>query len=69
VQGTLAFYGTYKVEGTTLVRHIEASSFPNWTGTDQKLLNTTVIGDELKWTNPAPSGGGGTIVVGWNRAK
>ncbi len=69
VQGTLAFFGTYKVEGTTLTRHIEGSSFPNWTETDQKLSELTLTGDELKWTNPAPSGGGGTVVVVWKRAK
>jgi hypothetical protein len=69
VQGTLAFFGTYKVEGTTLIRHIEASSFPNWTGIDQKLSELTLTGDELKWTNPAASEGGGTVVVVWKRAK
>ncbi len=69
VQGTLAFFGTYSINGTDMTRHIEGSSFPNWTGTEQKLTNLTVTGDELKWTNAAPSGGGGTVVVVWKRAK
>src|SRR5260370_25588732 len=69
VQGTLAFFGTYSINGTDMTRHIEGSSFPNWTGTDQKLTNLTVTRDELNWTNGAPSGGGGTVVVVWKRAK
>jgi len=68
-QGTLAMFGSYSVSGTDLIRHIEASSYPNWTGTDQKLSNLTVSGDELKWTNPAPSSGGSPVLVVWKRAR
>jgi hypothetical protein len=35
VQGAISYYGTYSVNGTDLVFHVEACSFPNWTGTDQ----------------------------------
>ena len=69
VQGSISFFGTYTVSGTDLNRHIEGSSYPNWTGTDQKLSNLTVTGDELKWTNPAPSGGGSPVLMVWKRAK
>ena len=45
-----------------MTRHIGAGLFPNWTGTDQKLGNLSVTGDELKSVNPAPSSGGSPIV-------
>jgi hypothetical protein len=62
VLGTLAYSGTYSVAdgGKTLVFHIEASSYPNSEGTDQKR-SITVTANELRWTNPAPTvAGGGT---------
>ena len=48
VNGTLAFFGTYSVSGTDLNLHIEGSSYPNWTGTDQKRTNIAVNGDEFE---------------------
>jgi Lipocalin-like domain len=57
VQGTLAYSGTYSVSDKTLTFHVEASTFPNAEGADQKRL-ITLTGDELKWTNPAPTVGG-----------
>src|SRR5271166_1931099 len=67
--GSLGFFGTYTVDGTNLTRHVGASSYPNMVGSDQKLANLTLTGDELKWTNPAPPDGGQSIVVLWKRAK
>ena len=70
VQGTLAHVGTYAVnekEGSYNLR-IESSSFPNWSGTDQKRL-FTVSGDELRITNPTPSQGSGTALVVLKRVK
>jgi hypothetical protein len=69
VQGTLALFGTYSVSGADLIFHVEASSYPNWTGTEQKRTNVAISGDELKWTNPAPSAGGPAGVVVWKRVK
>jgi hypothetical protein len=69
IQGSIGFFGTYTVSGTDLIRHIEGSSYPNWTGTDQKLTSLMLTGDELKWTNPAPSGGGSPVLMVWKRAK
>ena len=54
VQGSVAVIGTYTVTGDTektLNLHIEGSTFPNWDGQDQKRP-MTVIGDELKVTQP-----------------
>ena len=60
VQGCLAYSGRYEVSDKTLTFHVEASSFPNAEGVDQKR-SITVTGDELRWTNPAPTvAGGGT---------
>jgi hypothetical protein len=69
VDGTLAFFGTYTVSGTDLSLHLDGSTFPNWNGADQKRTNLTITGDELKYTQPSPSGGGGPAVVVWRRSK
>ena len=68
VQGSIAHFGTYAVEGDdTLVFRIEAGTFPNWDGAEQKR-RFTLTGDRLEYTVPAASGGGTARVV-WTRAK
>jgi hypothetical protein len=67
--GTISYFGTYFVEGSNLILRIEHSSFPNWTGTEQKRTNLSLSGDELKYTNTAPSVGGSPAVLVWRRAK
>jgi Lipocalin-like domain len=57
VQGSLGYSGTYSVSDKTLIFNIEASTYPNAEGTEQKR-SFTLMGDELKWTNPAPTTGG-----------
>jgi len=69
VDGSLAYFGTYVLNGTDMTLRIEGSTFPNWIGTEQKRNNVAVVGDELKYTNPAPSGGGGVAPLVWKRAK
>ena len=75
VEGSLSHLGTYSVSGTDLIFHVEASTFPNWAGTDQKRINLSVTGDERKYTNLAPSGGyqylvpAGAAFVVWRRVK
>jgi len=70
IQGCITYFGTYSVNeadgGVTL--HIERSSFPNWNGTDQKRVVTSLTAQELKYTNPAASVGGGAELV-WKRVK
>jgi len=58
VQGSISLFGTYSLAGNDLLIKIEHSTFPNWSGTDQKRT-ITLTGDEMKWTNPAGSAGGG----------
>jgi len=69
VDGSLTFFGTYSVSGTDLNLRIEGSSYPNWVETNQKRTNVSVSGDELKYTQPAPSVGGPATGVIWKRAK
>ncbi len=69
VEGSLAYYGAYAVSGTDLVLHIESSTFANWNGTDQKRINLSLVGDELKYTQPNPSGGGAPDPLVWKRVK
>jgi hypothetical protein len=64
VHGSIAHFGRYTVNeaNKTITFHIETSTFPNWNGADQKRP-FTLMGDELKWTTPAASGGGSGEVV------
>jgi hypothetical protein len=69
VEGSISYFGTYSVNGTDLTLRVEGSTFPNWIGTDQKRINLSVTGDELKYTNTAPSGGGTATPLVWKRVK
>jgi Lipocalin-like domain len=67
--GSISYFGTYSVSGSDLTLRVEYSSFPNWNGTEQKRTNFALAGDELKYTNTAPSVGGPPAVLVWKRAK
>ena len=69
VQGSIAHFGAYSVDddNKTIVYRIEASTFPNWSGVEQKR-QFTITGDELTYVVPSASvGGTGEIVL--RRAK
>jgi hypothetical protein len=67
VQGSIAHFGTYAVEGgDTLLLRVEASTFPNWTGAEQKRPFTLTEG-KLEYTVPEAAGGGTAQVI-WTRA-
>lgn len=70
VQGMIAFIGTWSVDEAkkTIITNIVASSFPNFIGTTQHRIITTLTADELKYTNPTTSSGASTEAV-WKRAK
>jgi hypothetical protein len=56
IQGSLAYCGTYSISNDTLILKIEASSYPNEEGAEQR--RTFVLnGDELTWKNPTVSTG------------
>jgi Lipocalin-like domain len=70
VQGSIAYFGTYSVNEAdgTFTFHIERCSYPNWIGTNQLRLVTSLTAEELKYTNPSASIGGTAELV-WKRAK
>ena len=44
VHGSIAYYGTYVLDGATLKMLVDASTFSNWTGTDKPVpLTRTAI--------------------------
>jgi hypothetical protein len=74
--GTLAHFGSYAVNDAdkTLTFHIEASSFPNWSGTKQVRKITALTDDLLTYNVAAPSarGAGGDIAqveLVWRKVK
>ncbi len=68
VQGSIAHFGTYAVEdgGKTLVFRVQAGTFPNWDGAEQRRV-LALRGDELTYT--VASSVGGTAQVTLRRAK
>lgn len=66
-QGTITYFGTYSVDEAdrSMVIHVEASSFPNWNGTDQKR-SFEINDGQLKLTVRPPRGG--SVDVVWRRA-
>src|SRR5882762_1160911 len=56
-QGTMTYFGTYTVNEAdrSIDIHIEASSFPNWSGTDQQR-DFSIVGDRLTLTARALGG-------------
>ena len=66
--GTITYFGTYSVSEADLsiVIHIEGSSFPNWSGTEQTRF-VAIAGDELTLTVRPPSGD--VVDVIWRRAR
>ena len=68
VQGSIAHFGRYAVNesDSTITFSIEASTFPNWNGIEQKRP-IRLVGDEVRWTTPASGGGVGEVIL--KRAK
>lgn len=69
VAGSIAYTGTYGVTdgGKTLIFQIEASTYPNAEGAQQKR-SFTITGDELKYTNQMTTTGNQAETV-WKRVK
>ena len=68
VHGSVAHFGTYAVDeaGKALIFRIEASTFPNWTGAEQRRA-FALRGDELTYTSPGSAGAAAQVTV--RRAK
>jgi hypothetical protein len=70
VQGSIGIFGTYSVADKVLTLKVEGSTFPAFDGTEQKRVNVSFTGDELKWTIPQPSGSTGVVTEqAFRRAK
>ena len=68
VLGGIALFGTYMVTADKVITFkVEGSTYPNWTGTEQKRAVTAFKADEFKWTLPASIGGTGEVT--WKRIK
>ena len=69
MEGGIGHYGTYTFDPATKVisLKVEGSTYPNWTGTEQKRTIITFAGDDLQWSVAASIGGTGE--VGWKRVK
>lgn len=68
VNGTIAHFGSYVADATTITFRIETSSYPNWDGAEQKR-SYTLAGDMLTYTVREASVGGGMATLVWKRAK
>ena len=67
-KGSIAHFGTYRVDeaGKFIVFRIEGSTFPNWTGAEQRRP-FSLAGDELTYISPGSTGVATQVVV--RRAK
>jgi hypothetical protein len=67
---SIAYYGTYTVneEVSVISLHLDASTFPNQVGTDQKRTITSLTANELKYNSPAAISGVQVYQV-WKRAE
>jgi hypothetical protein len=67
---SIAYYGTYTVNEAekVIMLHLDASTFPNLVGTDQKRIITSLTADELKYGTPAAMLGMQVRQV-WKRAE
>jgi hypothetical protein len=63
-KGSIAHFGTYSVDetGKILVFRIESSTFPNWTGAEQRRP-FSLSGEELTYTSPGSIGVATQVVV------
>jgi hypothetical protein len=70
VAGLVTHFGTYAVDeaNKTLISHIEASSFPNNDGNDQRRIIVLLTADELKY-GPPTTVTGTKAEVTWKRMK
>jgi hypothetical protein len=67
---SIAYYGTYLVDEAdqVVILHLDASTFPNQIGTDQKRIITSLTANELKYSSPAATSGVQVRQV-WKRAE
>jgi hypothetical protein len=67
VAGGIGFFGTYDVSGKEVALKVEGSTYPNWTGADQKRHLTKFTPDEFTWGLTSSLGSPGETT--WRRIK
>jgi hypothetical protein len=67
VNGGIGLYGTYKVANKEITMHVDGSTYPNWSGTDQKRDLVKYTPNEFTWA--LASSLGGKAEVTWQRIK
>jgi Lipocalin-like domain len=66
---SIAYYGTYTVNEVNVINlHLDASTFPNQIGTDQKRTITSLTADELTYSSSAAMPGVQVHQV-WSRTE
>ena len=70
VKGVIANFGTWSVDEATktLTTNVEASTYPNLNGGNQKRIISSLTADELKYSNPTSAAGTVDEAV-WKRVK
>ena len=70
INGSIVHVGKYTVDadGKAITFNVEVSSFPNWEGSSFKRT-LKISGDEITYTNSAPSGGGKPFDAVWKRVQ
>jgi Lipocalin-like domain len=66
----LAYFGAWEVQGDTVIHHIDASLYPNWSGTLQSRP-FECDGSRLVLRTPPATGKNGTVVneMSWTRVS
>jgi len=67
VAGGIGLYGRYTVANKQLMLKVDGSTYPNWTGTEQKREITKFAANEFTWTLTNSLGGKGEVT--WSRIK
>lgn len=67
VAGGIGLFGTYKVANKQISMKVDGSTYPNWTGTDQKRDVLKLTADEFTWGLTTSIGGKGEVT--WTRVK
>jgi hypothetical protein len=69
MKGSFAFFGSYSVSepDRTFLFHIEASSFPNFNGTNQKRIVKSITANELVFVNDTPPNAGARAELTYRR--
>ncbi len=67
VLGGIGFYGTYTVANKQITFKVDGSTFPNWTGTEQKRDIAKYAANEFTWSLTNSLGNKGEVT--WVKVK